>query len=48
MAAGSTEAGSPKRARETAAARWSRVPRATPSPAGTGVSYGSRHRHAGP
>lgn len=47
-AAGSTEAGSPTRAHETAAARWSRVPRAIPSPAGTGASCGSRHRHAGP
>lgn len=47
-AAGSMEAGSPTRARETAAARWSKVPRATPSPAGTGASCGSRHRHGGP
>lgn len=47
-AAGSTEAGSPTRAHETAAARWSRAPRERRSPAGTGASCGSRHRHAGP
>lgn len=47
-AAGSTEAGSPTRVRETAAARWSKVPHAIQSPAGTGASCGSRHRHGGP
>lgn len=47
-AVGSTEAGSPMWAHETRAVRWSRVPRETPSPAGTGGSCGSRHRHAGP
>lgn len=46
--AGNTEAGSPMRVRETTAARWSKDPRATQSPAGTGASCGSRHRHAGP
>lgn len=48
MAAGSREAGSPTRARETAAVRWSRAPRATRNRAGTGASCGSRHRHGGP
>lgn len=43
-----TEAGSPKRARGTVEARWSRVMRATPSPAVTGASRGSRRRHVGP
>lgn len=47
-AAGSTEAGSPTRARETAAARWSRAPRETRNRAGTGASCGSRHRHVDP
>lgn len=47
-AAESTEAGSPTRAHETAAARWSRARHATRNPAGTGASCGSRHRHAGP
>lgn len=47
-AAGSTEAESPTRARETAAARWSRAPRATRNRAETGASCGSRRRHDGP
>lgn len=41
-------AGSPRKAHETAAARWSKVRRATPSPAGTGANCGLRRRHAGP
>jgi len=51
-AAGTAEesmaAGSPRKARETVVGRWNRVPHATPSPAGTGESCGSRRRHAGP